>query len=67
MACNFFDIALEVYMVKVSYQQKPYRRIITLAPESASRVQVWRALGRRPLGPTPATTPTPARDRKSVV
>lgn len=28
MACNFFDIALEVYMVKVSYFQKPYRRII---------------------------------------
>ena len=28
MACNFFDLDLEVYMVKVSYQQKPYRRII---------------------------------------
>jgi tryptophan synthase beta chain len=28
MACNFFDIDLEVYMVKVSYNQKPYRRII---------------------------------------
>jgi tryptophan synthase beta chain len=27
MACNFFDIALEVYMVKISYNQKPYRRI----------------------------------------
>lgn len=27
MACNFFDMALEVYMVKVSYSQKPYRRI----------------------------------------
>ncbi len=27
MACNFFDLALEVYMVKVSYNQKPYRRI----------------------------------------
>jgi len=27
MACNFFDMTLEVYMVKVSYQQKPYRRI----------------------------------------
>jgi len=27
MACNFFDIPLEVYMVKVSYNQKPYRRI----------------------------------------
>jgi tryptophan synthase beta chain len=28
MACSFFDIDLEIYMVKVSYQQKPYRRII---------------------------------------
>ncbi len=28
MACNFFGLALEVYMVKVSYDQKPYRRII---------------------------------------
>jgi len=26
MACNFFDLALEVYMVKVSYELKPYRR-----------------------------------------
>ena len=26
MACKFFDLDLEVYMVKVSYQQKPYRR-----------------------------------------
>src|SRR5690349_12746393 len=26
MACNFFDIELKVYMVGVSYQQKPYRR-----------------------------------------
>lgn len=28
MACNFFGLDLEVYMVKISYQQKPYRRII---------------------------------------
>jgi len=28
MACNFFGIDLEIYMVKVSYYQKPYRRII---------------------------------------
>jgi len=28
MACNFFDLDLEIYMVKVSYQQKPYRRIV---------------------------------------
>jgi len=28
MACKFFDMDLEVYMVKASYEQKPYRRII---------------------------------------
>ena len=28
LACNFFDLDLEVYMVKVSYQQKPYRRVM---------------------------------------
>lgn len=27
MACNLFGMNLEVYMVKVSYNQKPYRRI----------------------------------------
>jgi len=28
LACNYFDMPLEVYMVKVSYDQKPYRRIM---------------------------------------
>ena len=28
MACNFFDLDLQVYMVKVSYDSKPYRRIL---------------------------------------
>ncbi|KKK99454.1 hypothetical protein LCGC14_2632590, partial [marine sediment metagenome] len=28
MACNIFDIELKVYMVKVSYHQKPYRRVM---------------------------------------
>ncbi len=28
MACSFFDLDLEIFMVKVSYQQKPYRRIV---------------------------------------
>jgi tryptophan synthase beta chain len=28
MACNFFNMSLEVYMVKVSYHQKPYRRVM---------------------------------------
>jgi tryptophan synthase beta chain len=28
MACQFFGMELQVYMVNVSYQQKPYRRIL---------------------------------------
>ncbi|MCS7252000.1 MAG: TrpB-like pyridoxal phosphate-dependent enzyme [Thermoflexus sp.] len=28
MACRFFDLECTVFMVKVSYQQKPYRRIL---------------------------------------
>src|ERR1019366_1073649 len=28
MACHFFNLACQVYMVKVSYHQKPYRRIL---------------------------------------
>jgi tryptophan synthase beta chain len=28
MACAFFGLACKVYMVKVSYQQKPYRRVM---------------------------------------
>ena len=27
-ACNSFDLPLEVFMVKISYQQKPYRRVM---------------------------------------
>lgn len=27
-ACNFFGLDCEVYMVKISYQQKPYRRVM---------------------------------------
>jgi len=34
MACSFFGIELKVYMVKVSYEQKPYRR---------SMMEVWGA------------------------
>jgi len=28
MACTFYGLDLEVYMVKVSYEQKPYRRYL---------------------------------------
>jgi len=45
MACNFFDLECHVYMVKVSYQQKPYRRIImenfgaTVTPSPSNKTQ----------------------------
>ncbi len=50
MACNFFGIDLEVYMVKVSYEQKPYRRIFMqtygaqVFPSPSERTQYGRAL-----------------------
>jgi len=50
MACNFFDIDLEVYMVKESYYQKPYRRIMiesygaNVFASPSERTQFGRAL-----------------------
>jgi tryptophan synthase beta chain len=34
IAAKFFDLALEVYMVKVSYEQKPYRRFLMEANDA---------------------------------
>ena len=28
MACSFFGLECKVYMVKISYNQKPYRRVM---------------------------------------
>ncbi len=50
MACAFFGIDLEVYMVKESYHQKPYRRIMiesygaTIYPSPSSNTMYGRAL-----------------------
>ena len=50
MACKFFDLDLEVYMVKVSYEQKPYRRIFMetfgaqVYPSPSDRTNYGRAL-----------------------
>jgi tryptophan synthase beta chain len=56
MACSFFDLALEVYMVKVSHAQKPYRRVVMEqfgAQVYASPTTLTRA-GRAVLERTPA-------------
>lgn len=45
MACSFFNLECHVYMVKVSYNQKPYRRIImenfgaTVTPSPSNKTQ----------------------------
>ncbi len=50
MAGHFFDINVEVYMVNVSYHQKPYRRIFmemygaTVYPSPTAQTQCGRAL-----------------------
>lgn len=50
MACSFFDLDLEVYMVKVSYNQKPYRRTLMetygaqIYASPSDRTQYGRAL-----------------------
>lgn len=50
MACNFFDLECHVYMVKISYDQKPYRRIImetygaTVTPSPSDKTETGRKL-----------------------
>ena len=50
MACQFYDLDLEVYMVKASYQQKPYRRILMETfgaqcfPSPSNRTETGRAI-----------------------
>jgi len=49
MGCMFFDIELKVYMVKISYEQKPYRRIL---------IETWGAT----VVPSPSTDTKAGRD-----
>src|SRR3990172_4757162 len=58
MACSFFGLECHVYMVKVSYDQKPYRRVImetygaTVTPSPSNKTQVGRkALAEDPNSP----------------
>ncbi|MHB0868862.1 MAG: TrpB-like pyridoxal phosphate-dependent enzyme [Chloroflexota bacterium] len=50
MACSFFDLECKVYMVKVSFQQKPYRRSLietfgaTVVPSPSRDTAAGRAI-----------------------
>jgi tryptophan synthase beta chain len=58
MACTFFGLALEVYMVKVSHDQKPYRRYLmeTYGAQVYSSPSEHTAFGRAVLAETPDTS-----------
>lgn len=55
MACSFFGLECKVYMVKVSYQQKPYRRslIQTFGAEVIASPSTETEAGRRALAEDP--------------
>ncbi|GIW42782.1 MAG: tryptophan synthase beta chain [Candidatus Binatia bacterium] len=50
LACNFFGLECQVFMVRVSYEQKPYRRALMetygaeVLPSPSSRTQAGRAV-----------------------
>lgn len=58
MACSYFDLDCKVYMVKVSYEQKPFRREVmrtygaSVTPSPSTTTQV----GRKILEQHPGTT-----------
>jgi len=58
MACSYFDIDCKVYMVKVSYEQKPFRREVmrtygaSVTPSPSTETEV----GRKILAEHPGTT-----------
>ena len=58
MACSYFDLDCKVYMVKVSYEQKPFRREVmrtygaSVVPSPSDQTEV----GRRILEAHPGTT-----------
>lgn len=58
MACAYFDLDCQVYMVKVSYEQKPFRREVmrtyggTVTPSPSDKTEV----GRKILKEFPGTT-----------
>jgi tryptophan synthase beta chain len=55
MACHFFGIRCEVYMVRISYNQKPYRRYVieTYGGEVYASPSDRTAVGRRLLAENP--------------
>ena len=58
MACSFFDLDCKVFMVKVSYEQKPFRREVmrTYGADVTPSPSEATAIGRKILADHPGTT-----------
>ena len=58
MACSYFDLDCKVYMVKVSYEQKPFRREVmrTYGASVTSSPSMETEVGKRILEEFPGTT-----------
>ena len=58
MACAYFDLECKVYMVKISYEQKPFRREVmrTYGAEVTPSPSVTTEVGRKILAEHPGTT-----------
>ncbi len=58
MACSYFDLNCKVYMVKVSYEQKPFRREVmrTYGASVTPSPSMETAVGRKILEQFPGTT-----------
>ncbi len=58
MACSYFDLDCKVYMVKVSYEQKPFRREVmrTYGASVTPSPSETTAIGRKILAEHPGTT-----------
>ncbi|MBQ8664125.1 MAG: TrpB-like pyridoxal phosphate-dependent enzyme [Eubacterium sp.] len=58
MACSYFDLDCKVYMVKVSYEQKPFRREVmrTYGASVTPSPSMDTAIGRKILEKHPGTT-----------
>lgn len=57
LACKYFDLECTVYMVRISFQQKPYRRTFmqSYGAECVASPSTLTSVGRRVLAETPDT------------
>ena len=71
MACSYFDLDCKVFMVKVSYEQKPFRREVmrtygaSVTPSPSMETEVGRRINAEfPARPARSAAPSPRRSKR---